>query len=261
MEPFTATFLVVFRETLEASLIVGTILTILVRLHSLKYRSPVLAGVAVALGLSFAIGLGLHEVTEKIQGVLEKWMEAMISLSATSILTFLVFWMDRQAQRIRPKIEERVERAVSRGEYLTMIFLPFFAVLREGMETVLFLHAVAIQHAHRISVLGSAMGLTGALAVAGLIFIGGKRVPLHAFFRTTGFLLLLIAAGLLTSSIHEFQGLGLLPLRQTAWNLNPLWRPSILEVLAASLYLLGVGFFLTAGSRRETIPFEFNPSE
>jgi len=270
METFTATFLVVFRETLEAALLVGIILTVVVRLGAPRYRSHVLWSSLAAVGASFLLAFALHYATKDVKGFLEKCLEGGISLLACGVLTHMIFWMDRQAQRIRPEIEDKVREAIAQQEYFAIISLPFLAVLREGAETVLFLEAVAIQHSQAVSWIGGLLGVAGALLVAGLIFIGGKRVPLRVFFRSTGLLLLLIAAGLLAYGIHEFQELGFLPLKQTAWDINFILNekvgigsflkslfgyngnPSVLEVLAYGIYLFAVGFFLRP--RPETVP-------
>lgn len=270
MGTFTATLLVVFRETLEAGLIVGIILTLLDRLHSNRYRSHVLASSAVAVAASFLLAWVLHGLTESVEGKAEKWLEGGISLVAAAVLTHMIFWMDRQSKRIRTEIEEKVEGAIVREEYLALILLPFLAVLREGGETVLFLQAVALQHSNTVSWLGGLLGAAAAIAISALVFVGGKKIPLKIFFRSTGFFLLLVAAGLLTYGVHEIQELGFLPLKQTAWNVNHILNekegigsflkslfgyngnPSLLEVLVYGIYLFVVGFFLR--SRPQTVP-------
>lgn len=272
MEVFTATLLVVFRETLEAGLIVGIILTVLAKLNALRYRKDVFLSVAAAVAASFAIAFIFHLSTQSITGMMEKWLEGGVSLVACAVLTHMIFWMDQQGKRIRPEIEEKVEMAISRGEYLTIVSLPFLSVLREGAETVLFLAAVSIQHSRSVSWLGGIAGSAAAIAISWLIFFGGKKLPVKAFFRSTGLLLLLIAAGLLAYGVHEFQELGLLPLEQTAWNINHILNekqgigsflkslfgyngnPSILEVIVYSLYLLVVAYFLRLGIRPQTAP-------
>lgn len=272
METFTPTLLVVFRETLEAGLMVGIVLTVLARLEALRYRSHVLLSTLAAVLLSFALAFVLQYTTKDLKGILEKCLEGGISILACWVLTHMIFWMDRQAQRIRPEIEDKVREAVVRQEYWAIISIPFLAVLREGAETVLFLQAVAIQHSRAVSWIGGTLGAAGALAVSWLIFIGGKKLPVRTFFRTTGIFLLLVAAGLLAYGIHEFQELGFLPfLEKTAWNTNPILNekegvgaflksllgyngnPSVLEVIVYSAYLLVVGFFLKSRPRETPV--------
>ncbi|MBI2104991.1 MAG: FTR1 family protein [Candidatus Omnitrophica bacterium] len=216
-----ATLLVVFRETLEAGLIVGIILTVLARLRAMRYAPNVWSSVFLAVGLSLAAGWALSLATQATQGQWEKGIEGVISLVACGVLTHMIFWMDRQAKRIRPEIELRVETAVSRQELAAIMLLPFLAVLREGAETVLFLKAVAIQNSGAVSLAGGLLGGALAVAVTALIFVGGRRVPLKPLFRTTGVVLLLVAAGMLAYGIHELEELGWIPqLVYPVWNIN-----------------------------------------
>jgi high-affinity iron transporter len=171
----------------------------------------------------------------------------------------MVFWMDRQAKRIRPEIETKVEAAVTKQDLLAIALLPFLAVFREGAETVLFLKAVAIQNSGAVSWTGGLLGGALAVAATAAIFIGGRKVPLKPLFRYTGFLLILMAAGMLAYGIHELEELGWIPqLVYPVWNINHIvndkegigsflkalfgynGNPSLTEVLAYGAYLLFV---------------------
>ncbi len=252
----TATFVIVFRETLEAGLIVGIILTMLAKLRSMRYAPYVWSGVGAAVAASLAAGWVLSAATASTRGQWEKIIEGVISLAACGVLTYMVFWMDRQSRRIRPEVEEHVEAAVTRREVPALVALPFLAVFREGAETVLFLQAVGLQSGESVSAAGGVLGGGLAVAVTAAIFVWGRRIPLRTLFRSTGFFLLLIGAGLLAYGIHELQELGWLPtLIAPVWNTNP-WlnekeglgaflkalfgyngNPSLLEVIAYALYL------------------------
>lgn len=218
-----ATFVIVFREMLEAGLIMGIILAVLGHLGARRYVPLVLASVALAVVASLLAGWALGLVTNTMRGDWEKIIEGLISLVACGVLTSMVFWMDRQAKRIRSELEQRMGSAVSRRQLVAMMGLPFLAVLREGAETVLFLQAVAIQSSGSVSLIG---GLGGSLLATGVtvaIFVGGQRIPLRLLFRSTGALLLLMAAGLLAYGIHELQELGWIPLLTgEVWNINHL---------------------------------------
>lgn len=265
-----ATFMVVFRESLEASLIVGIVLTVLARLKQNRYFPHILASSGLAVLASVLAGFLLMSLTSKVRGRWEEFIEGIISLAACGVLTYMIFWMDRQAKRIKPQIEARVEEVVSRGELFSLVLLPFLAVFREGAETVLFLSAVASQGSGSLSLAGGILGLGLGIFIVGVIFIGGKRIPLKPLFRTSGIFLLLVAAGLLAYGIHEFHELGIIPeIYAPVWNLNPILNekeglgsflkalfgyngnPSLVEVLAYAAYLAGVSFFL-AKSPSET---------
>ena len=260
---FMATFVIVFRETLEAALIVGIILTVLARLGAMRYGPHVWASSALAVAVSILVGWVLSVTTQSIQGQWEKIIEGVISLLACGVLTYMVFWMDRQGKRIKPEVETRVEGAVSRSELAVIVTLPFLAVLREGAETVLFLKAVAFQSSGAVSLVGGLLGGVLAIGVTAAIFIGGRKIPLRALFRSTGLLLLFIAAGLLAYGVHELQELGWIPtLVYPVWNINFLLNeteglgaflkalfgyngnPSLLEVIVYVSYLLGIGIAL-----------------
>ncbi len=253
------TFLIVFREALEASLIVGIIMTILVRMEQRRFFPHVYGSVLLAIGASFLIGMTLTHFTESTKEEFEKIIEGSISFIACCVLTYMIFWMDTQAKKIRPQIETKLEQAISQKEYWTLISLPFLAILREGAETVLFLKAVAMKNSGYISLWGGIVGFLLAVFIVGLIFILGKRVPLKPFFQSTSLFLLLVAAGLLAYGIHEFQEIGLIPEGYApVWNINHILNekqgigaflksmfgyngnPSLIEVIGYSLYILGI---------------------
>lgn len=266
-----ATFVIVFREVLEGSLIVGIILTVLWRLRSMRYAPLVWASSLFAVGMSVAIGFGLSALTQAAQGWWEKMIEGMISLMACLVLTYMVFWMDRQSRRIKPEIEHKVETAISQRELSAIILLPFLAVLREGSETVLFLQAIAMQDSAMVSLTGCVLGALLAVGLASLLFIGGRKVPLKTLFRSTGVFLLFIAAGLLAYGIHELQELGWLPVGIAhVWDINHLLNerqglgaflkalfgyngnPSLIEVVAYVTYLAWMIYVLRSWFKSST---------
>ncbi len=272
-DTLAATFIIVFRETLEAGLIVGIILTMLSRLRAMRYASYVWTGTAAALAASAAAGWAMATLAGAATGRWEQFIEGAISLAACGVLTWMVFWMDRQARRLRPELEGQVEGAVSRRELPALVLLPFFAVFREGAETVLFLGAVAARSSQAVSIIGGTLGALLAAAVTALICVGGRKVPLQALFRWTGVLLLVIGAGLLAYGVHELEELGWLPpLIPHVWNINHLLNekegvgsflkalfgyngnPSLLEVLAYASYLVGVSLALRRVARTDGAP-------
>jgi high-affinity iron transporter len=205
------TFIVVFREALEASLVIGIILTVLARSKAHHYFSSVLGSAVLAGVLSFFAGSQIALLAESAQDRAKEIIEGVISLVAAGVLTYMFFWMEAQARHMKSKLEVRVEVALSRQDYFAMISLPFFAVFREGAETVLFLKAIAIQSGGAVSLFGGIAGCLAALVIAALIFIEGRRVPLKLLFRGTGFLILLMAAGMLAYGIHELEEAGWVP--------------------------------------------------
>ncbi|MBI4372760.1 MAG: FTR1 family iron permease [Candidatus Omnitrophica bacterium] len=216
-----ATFLVVFRETLEASLIVGIILTALAKLNQRRFFPHVTASVVLAIMASVITGFVLATWTKSAQGNVQKMIEGSISLLACSVLTYMVFWMNAQARKMRSEMELRIEQAVTGGEYFAILTLPFLAVFREGAETVLFLKAVSIQNSGVVSLWGGLSGSLVAILLAYLLFVGGRKIPIRTFFKVTEYFILLISAGLLAYGIHELEELGWIsPIVYPVWNIN-----------------------------------------
>lgn len=216
-----ATFLVVFREALEAGLIIGIILTVLARLGARRYFSHVIGSAVLAVGLSVGVGLWLASLADTTQEKAKQILEGVISMAACGVLTYMFFWMDRQSRRIKSEIETRVESAISSRDDWAMMTLSFVAVLREGAETVLFLKAVAIQSGGAVSWLGGLAGCLTAVGLVALIFAGGRNVPLKPLFRGTGFLILLMASGLLAYGVHELEEAGWIsPVIYPLYNIN-----------------------------------------
>lgn len=258
-----ATFLIVFREALEACLIVGIILTALTRLGQKRYFPHVFLSAASAIVVSIFAGFALASATESVQGKAQEMIEGLISIIACSVLTYMVFWMALQARKIKSDIEMRIEAAVTSGEFFAIVSLPFLSVLREGAETVLFLKAVAIQNSGTVSFLGGTFGLASAVLITSLVFIWGKKIPLRPFFQYTGYFILLISAGLLAYGIHELEELGWInPVIYPVWNVNHILNekegigsflkalfgyngnPSLVEVTAYASYLIIVPIVL-----------------
>jgi len=260
---FFSTFIVLFRESLEASLIIGIIFTVLARMNQKRYFVHITVSSLSAILISILAGFGLMTLTESVQGDVEKIIEGGISLAACGILTYMVFWMDRQSKRIKTEIESQLEIAFSRKEFFVIISLPFLAIFREGAETVLFLTAMYSRNPESLSFSGGTLGFFSAAALALVIFIGGKRIPLKPLFQSTGLFLLLIAAGLLAYGIHEFQEIGFIPeIYAPIWNINNILNekqgvgallksifgyngnPSLIEVTSYIAYLVGIYLLL-----------------
>lgn len=271
----TATFLIVFREALEACLIVGIILTALARLGQKKYFPHALLSAAAAIVISVIAGFAISSATESIQGKAQEMIEGLISVAACGVLTYMVFWMSTQSRKIKSDIEMKVETAVTSGEFFAIVSLPFLSVFREGAETVLFLKAVAIQNSGAVSFWGGVSGLGLAILLASLIFIGGKKIPLKPFFQYTSYFILLIAAGLLAYGIHELEELGWInPIVYPVWNINHILNekagigsflkalfgyngnPSLVEVTAYAAYLIIVPLLLRKTAQLQSSPIK-----
>ena len=255
-----AALLITLREGLEAALIIGVVLSVLRKLGRMDRSRPVWAGVAVALVLSTAVGLALNELGVAFEGRGEQIFEGVAMLLAAGVLTWMIFWMQRQGRQVQTELESDVRRAVSAGSAWALFGLALVAVLREGIETALFLTAAAFSATPVQTLLGGGLGLAIAIALGWLLFAAGRRLNVRAFFGATGVLLVLFAAGLVAHGAHELQEAGLLPvLIEHVWNINPILdekgalgsfltalfgyngNPSLVDVLSYVAYFVAIG--------------------
>ncbi len=204
------TFFIMIREGLEASLIVGILLAYLKRVGAARHARLVWAGVAAALAVSLAVLGALQVLGAEFDGTTEKIFEGSTMLLATVVLTWMVFWMMRQARVIKGELHRGVDRALASGAGWGLLLLAFFAVVREGVETALLLKA-AFLSTGVVTPLGSLAGLAAAIGLGVVMYGFGVRIDLRRFFLVTAVILLLFAAGLASHAAHEFADVGLLP--------------------------------------------------
>ena len=140
-----ASFLITFREGLEAFLIVGIILSYLNRLQASKYNKYIYVGVCIGVVVSLFIAYIFQVVIYGIENELyQHYLMIFILLFATVVLSYMVVWMANQSKQVSEKLKEDLKALVTTGNILGMVFLSFLAVLREGFETVLFFSSLSI---------------------------------------------------------------------------------------------------------------------
>lgn len=268
--------MIALREGIEAALIVSIVLAYLKQLGAADRSRLVWWGTALAVLLSAAVGTAIFVAGAEFEGTAEQVFEGLVTLAAVGVLTWMIFWMRRQGARIRSELQQKVDSALLTGG-LALAGLAFFAVLREGIETALFLFAAAkgtavegAAIAPATQVIGAVLGLALAVILGVLLYRGGIRMSLRSFFRGTGMILIVVAAGLFAYSLHELQEAGWLPTLEAhafdlssslpddagagailrglvGYNADPTW----LEVAGWAGYLLVVGgLFL----RSPTVP-------
>jgi high-affinity iron transporter len=249
------TLLITWRETLEAALIVGILLTYLARSDQRAGLRYVWLGAAAAVVAAFGCAAASSGALQLLGPDTQELLQAGILFVAVGVLSWMVVWMNQHGRVIRGELERKADRALAGGGLLGLATIAFVAVFREGLETVLFLWGVALERGSHASPLPLvAAGLAGAalaVATAWLFFRGFAFLSLQTFFRVTGALLVLVAAGLLASGVNKLIALDYLPpLVPQVWNTSwlvpdksPLGavlgalmgyrsRPSLLEVLA-----------------------------
>jgi high-affinity iron transporter len=252
-------FLIGLREGLEAALIVGIVLGVLTKLGHSQFKSSVWWGVGAAVLISLVAGLTLNFIGAKFEGSGEKIFEAVTMLVAASVLTWMIFWMQKMSSQFTQKLRDNVEAAAGRGRQIGLFGIAFFAVLREGIETVLFLTAAAIATTGPETMIGGAIGLVIAAILGWAIFASTVRLNIRQFFNITSILLILFAAGLVAHGVHELNEVGWIPaIIENVWDTNHILsedstvgsilkavfgyngNPSLTEVLAYILYIAAV---------------------
>jgi high-affinity iron transporter len=255
-----AGLLITIREGLEAFLIIGILLGYLTKINQPRLKAYVWIGASTAILLSALIAVAFQLLAIQFEGAAEEIFEAAVALLAVGVLTWMVLWMQRQSRGIKGDLEHRVDVALSQGQAFGLAGLAFITVLREGLETALFLSAVYVSARGDNLLPGALLGLAIAAGVTYLIFRSSIRLNLRTFFLVTGSLLIVIAAGLVSHSVMALQEVGWLPVgTATAWDIGWLISndgllghllhaftgydaaPSVLMVVAYAAYAITFG--------------------
>ena len=262
-------YLLSLREGIEAALIIGIVLGVLRKMHRTDLSSVVWFGVLGASILSVLAGVLLTTLGLSFEGAAEQIFEGITMLLAASVLTWMIFWMSRQARNIKGELESGVHKAAFEGGKRGLFVLAFLAVLREGVELALFLVAAVFASDVQQTLIGTFLGLGTAILLGWSLFATTVRLDLRRFFQVTGFLLILFAAGLVAYGVHEFNEAGLIPsVIEHVWDINPILdenatlgsmlkalfgyngNPSLTEVLAYIAYFVAIFFGLRLSERR-----------
>jgi len=198
-------FLVTFRETLEAALIVGIVYTCLDKAGNTTEKKYLWWGVASALLASIIVGLGLEAIRSSLDSeAYTALFEGLMMYAAGSCLIYMIIWMSRNTQ-IAKELTNKTQAALATTQAGWGIFmLVFFAIIREGFETAVFLFASdTMQGAtNYVSALG---GILVASVLGFLIFQQGRKIPLKNFFNVSSALLIFLAAGMFAYGTHELE--------------------------------------------------------
>ena len=206
-------FLITVREGFEIGLIVAIVLGYLARTGNRRHFREVWLGTAAAAALSVGVAAGLQLAATELSGAAREAFEGFTMLLAVGVLTWMVFWMRRQAASLGRDLRVQVEVALRRGSILALAALAFSAVAREGLETVLFLFAGSSAQRGDSTALYLGGGLAGFAVAAGLswlVYRGSHVLPMRQFFTVTGAVVLVLAAGLLTNGIGALQTAGVI---------------------------------------------------
>ena len=220
---FSSGLLTGLREGVEAALIVAILLAYLIKSGNGRYASRVWLGAGAAVATSLAVGAVLFLTVGGLQEPYEQIFEGITMLVAAAVVTWMLFWMRRQAFAVKGELQAAVDRALSAGGVWGMALLAFTAVIREGIETSLFLvgQVDSADEAAPSVLIGALVGLLIAVGIGYVFYQGSRRINLGSFFRWTGVGLIFIAAGLLSHAIHEFIEVGIITVgTQTAFDIS-----------------------------------------
>ncbi|MDX6843111.1 MAG: iron uptake transporter permease EfeU [Hafnia sp.] len=252
-------FLIMFREGLEAALIVSLIASYLKRTQRAQWLGIVWIGVILAAALCLGLGIFINETTGEFPQKQQELFEGIVAVVAVGILTYMVFWMRKVSRSVKTHLEGAIDNALNagKGQGWALVAMVFFAVAREGLESVFFLLAAFQQDVGIQAPIGAVLGLVCAIIVGMMIYWGGVKLHLAKFFKWTSLFILFVAAGLAAGAIRAFHEAGLWNyLQDIAFNFTDVLSthsllgtllegifgyqeaPTISEVLVYFLYLI-----------------------
>jgi high-affinity iron transporter len=211
------------REGVEAALIVSIVLAYLAKTGNRQHFGRIWLGAGAAIAVSVIVGVVLFVTIGGLEEPYEQIFEGIAMLVAAGVVTWMLFWMRRQAASVKGDLQAKVDRAIDEGTAWGLSLLAFTAVIREGIETSLFLvgQANSTDASAPSVLLGALIGLGIATLLGYGFYRGSRRINLATFFRWTGVGLVFIAAGLLSHAVHEFIEVGVIPFgTQTAYDIS-----------------------------------------
>lgn len=222
-----ANFLIGLREGLEAALVVGILVAYMVRTGSRHRLAPIWTGVLIAVVASFGVGALLTYTSRSLSTRAQEAFAGSMSIVAVGFVTWMIFWMRRQARFIKGELQGKVDAALAGGA-ATLAVMAFVAVGREGLETAVFVwSAVSAAGSGTGPVVGAVLGLLMATIIGWLLYKGSVRINLASFFTFTGAALVVVAAGVLAYGLHDLQEASILPgLRSLAFDVSTAVPPS-----------------------------------
>ena len=194
--------LIGFRESLEAALIIVIIAVYLRKIGRQKFNRYLVIGTVSAIVVSVLLGMLIQVIFGGLSGTSAQLFEGIASISATGVLTYMIIWMSKHAQKLKGELHQKIDFAINKGNVLGIVSIAFLAVFREGIETVLFLTVSFFSDP-----IGSAIGILIGFAIVGAIAYLIIRVhtnyDIGKFFKYTSIILIVFAAGLIGYGTHE----------------------------------------------------------
>lgn len=269
---FLANLLIALREGLEAALVVSIIVAYLVKSDRRDALPKLWIGVGLAALLPLATGAILTWGSKTLTFQAQEILGGTLSFVAVGLVTWMIFWMGKNARELKGELEGSLSRTLAGdGSGWGVVWIAVVAVGREGVETALFIWATvrsSIESSTMQTTAGVVTGLALAIVLGVLIYQGAVRINFRIFFATTGYFLVVVAAGIVAYGVGDFQEAGVLPgIMSHAWDLSahlpdstsPLYwlyvllqamfqlnlQPTVLQVVGWCLYIVPVLVLLT----------------
>jgi FTR1 family protein len=269
------TFAIGLREGLEAALIVGIIAAFLRQRGRPDLLRWVYLGVGTAVLLCAIGAVAVTALSMSLSSWQRECLKAVVGMLAAAMVTYLVIWLRRNAHRFKGQLEGVAADAVGKGGHRAnraLVGLAFLAVLREGLETVLFLTAAFDSSNNNLAAgAGAVLGLLAAAGLGWLVYRGGFRLDLSRFFHATGLILVFLAAAFEVNALHAGHQAGWLDSGQQStidltWLVHPgsiqaslltgvfgiQGRPALIELIGWLGYLVPVGLYVAWPLRQRT---------
>lgn len=253
--------IITLRETLEAALVVGIVLGYLHKTNQTKYSKIVYFSILTGILTSSAGALLFNLIAGGYTGRVEQIFGGVTMLIGAILLTTMILWMKNQ-KNIAANLEQKIAVELKQAHGVGIFILVFISILREGIETVIFLSAASFVSQEN-NLLGALIGILIALLLGFLLFKGSIRINLKKFFNITTILLILFAAGLVAHAIHELEEAQIIPIViEHVWDINPILpeesyfgsllsglfgyngNPSLIEILGYGTYLTIILFVM-----------------
>ncbi len=258
------------REGVEASLIVGIIAAFLRQRGDLRQLKFVWYGVGAAVALCVALGVTLELINEQLPQKEQEMLETVIAFIAVGFVTSMIVWMTKHARELKGKLEQQAGAALAEGSGRALVIMAFLAVLREGFETaVFFVSAFQVSSNRTSSAAGATLGLVVSVAIGVGIYKGGVKIDMARFFKATGLVLVLVAAGLVAFAMNKGYEAGWFNFGRgqavdLSWLIKPgtvgsalftgilglTAKPSVSEITGWLVYFIPVSLFVFLGGFR-----------
>lgn len=253
-----SSFIILLREGLECFLILGIILGYLKKTNNSKYNKSIYTGSILAILTSIVCAILFQIFLGGYSGIIHYMIEGFSKLFAVIILTFMLLWMKNASTNLTTDLEKKLSNSNTQSDIKKSFGLGIFAfvtIFKEGIEVTLFLGAISSEISLSGEILGSILGVLVALLIVFIIFKTSINLNLKTFFNIMGGFIILIAAGLASGIIYEFQKSGVIPIFiDHLYNLSPILNSYIESIL---MFLHGVIGYSPSPSLLQVITYVF----